>query len=186
MDMVLKNSKGKKLNIKIPPLKLGEGIEKLPVSKRNEALINEILNFLRFENSSESNIHDKYRSPLRVLAYVLNMDFDKAKREDIKKLNDWINISHYGWYRRENLRLTLKKAYRIWNKTGDHNPEIVWDVKAPKNDRNKPKPKKPRHMIKTNDEVDKVILEFMNNRDKFYVALAWNTAGRCIEVRNCK
>lgn len=183
MEIKLLNSEGKRLKTELPELRRGEGIDKLVISKRNKELIEEVLNSLRLENAQEKNVIDKYRTPLIVLAYVLNMDFDKATREDCKNLNSYINTSHYGWYRRENLRTAIRKAYRIWKSTGDQNPEIVWDLKAPKVDRNKPKPKKPRHLIKTNEEVDKIITELGNNRDKLYIALAWSTAGRCIELR---
>lgn len=186
MEIQLINSEGRELNQNVPDLKLGEGIGKLKISVRNMELIEEFLNELRCQNTSEQTVKDKYRSPLITMAFVLNMDFDKAKREDIKKLNVWISTtSRYEYYRKENLRICLKRAFRFWKGSGEHNPEEVWDVVRPRSEK-KPKPKKPRYLLKTDEEVDRIVNVCKNNRDKLYIALSWNCGGRCIEVQEAK
>lgn len=186
-NLKLMNSEGKLMRTQLPELKLGEGVENINPFISKEALesLDHFYEELRKEGSTEKNIQDKFRSTLTILCYVANMDLKNAKREDCKNINAWINNSNYGYYRRENLRVALKKIFRFWKKTGKNNPKEVWDVIRPKNDK-KPKPKKPKKLIRTNEEVDEIIKNLGNNRDKFYVALLWNTAGRPTEIETCK
>jgi len=183
----LVNSKRKLMRIELPELKLGEGIDKLIpfISKDSLKKEEEFYEELRKDGLTEQNIQDKYRSCLLVLSYVINMDLHKAKREDCRNLNAWISNSKYQYYRRENLRIALKKIFRFWKATGTHNPEEVWDVSRPRNEK-KPKPQKPKRLVKTNEEVDDIIKAVGNNRDKLFLALLWNTAGRPIEIEKCK
>ncbi len=183
----LRNSKGKLMRTDLPKLRLGEGIEKLikNIPPKGIEKLEEFYEELRKEGLTEQNIKDKYRSPLIILSYVINMNLFNAKREDCKNLNAWVNNSRYSFYRRENLRIALKRVFRYWKDTGAHNPEEVWDVVRPKSER-KPKPLKPKKLVKTNEEVDRIINSVSNNRDKLFIALLWNTAGRPIEVETCK
>ena len=137
MEIQLINSEGRELNQNVPDLKLGEGIGKLKISVRNMELIEEFLNELRCQNTSEQTVKDKYRSPLITMAFVLNMDFDKAKREDIKKLNVWISTtSRYEYYRKENLRIATVRennfngGERKNNKTGKRGVSFRKEVKG--------------------------------------------------------
>lgn len=169
----------------IPDLKKGEGIEKLEISKKNLKIIDKVAADVRTDGILEKSIRDKYTTPLRILAYIQNKDFDKCNRGEIKNLNGWINNSKYGWYSKEKMRIALKRLYRVLKKT-DENPEIVKDVKPPKKDKKKPKTKMPDYLIKTNEEMNKIIPKLNSNRDKFHAALKWNTAARDVEVDNAK
>jgi len=186
-NITLMNSKGKLMRIKLPELRLGEGIDKLniDISKQTLDKLEEFFEDLRKEGSIEQNIKDKFRSSLFIIAYVINMNLHKATREDCKNINAWINNSKYGYYRRENLRIALKKVFRFWKGTGTNNPEEVWDVIRPRNEK-KPKPQKPKRLVRTNEEVDKIINSINNNRNKLYLALLWGTAGRPVEIETCK
>lgn len=183
----LVNSLGVLMRVDLPVLKLGEGIDKLKPNIDKETLkkLEEFYEDLRKEGLNDQNIKDKYEGPLIVLTYVINMKLHKATREDNKNLNAWINNSKYGFYRRENMRIALKKAFRFWKRTGTHNPEEVWDVARPKGEK-KPKPQKPKKMIKTNEEAKEIIDKVNNDRDKFYMALDWNSGGRPVEIRTAK
>lgn len=186
-NLKLMNSERKLMRIQLPELKLGEGIEKLNpfIPKETLESLEKFYEELRKEGSTEKNIQDKFKSTLTILSYVINMNLKNAKRKDCKNLNAWINNSNYGYYRRENLRVALRKVFRFWKKTGQNNPKETWDVIRPKTYK-KPKPKKPKKLIRTNEEVDTIIKNLGNNRDKFYIALLWNTAGRPTEIENCK
>lgn len=169
----------------IPNLKLGEGIEKLKISQRNIEIIEKVKDDVRNDGIKEQSVRDKYGTPLRKIAYILDKDFDKCVREDLKKLNGWINTCSWGWDTKEKSRIAIRRLYRILYDT-DENPEIVKDIKTPKKDRRKPKPEMPKKMIKTNQEIDKLIPYFKNNRDKLHLAINWNTGARCVEIRTSK
>jgi len=183
----LVNSKGRLMRIELPELKLGEGIDKLIpyISKESLKKLEEFYEELRKDGLTEDNIKDKYKGSLLPLAYIINMDLHKATRADCRNINAWISNSKYQYYRRETLRIALKKVFRFWKKTGSHNPKVVWDVVRPRNEK-KPKPQKPKLMIKTNEEAEIIVNYNNNNRDKCYMALKWNTAGRPVEIRTAK
>ncbi len=183
----LVNSERKLMRVELPKLNLGDSINQLIpfISKESLKKEEEFYEELRKDGLTELNIKDKYRSCLLILSYVINMDLHKAKRKDNRNLNAWISNSKYQYYRRENLRIALKKAFRFWKGTGTHNPKEVWDVARPRNEK-KPKPQTPKRLVETNEEIDEIIKVIGNNRDKFYIALLWNTGGRPSEVENCK
>lgn len=185
--LVLINSLGIPMRTELPELKLGEGIDKLIQFIPKETLVKseEFYEELRKDGLREQNIKDKYRSCMIILSYVINMNLHKANREDCRNLNAWISNSKYQYFRRENLRITLKKAFRFWKGTGTHNPEEVWDIVRPRNEK-KPHPQKPRRLIKRNEEVDEIINSLSNNRDKLYIALLWNSGGRPSEIEKLK
>ncbi len=183
----LMNSERKEMRVNIPELRLGEGIDKLLpyISKKCQKKLDEVYDTLRKEGLTEQNIKDKYRSTLIILSYVANMDLHKAKKEDCRELTAWINNSKYGYYRRENLRIALKKAFKVWKGEGIFYPKEVMYVIKPKTEK-KPKPKMPKRLIKEHEEVDEIIEKVGNNRDKLNVALKWNSGGRPTEVDNAK
>jgi len=162
----------------------GKGAEDvLKITDKNRSLINQFIKDIEAEGITKERL-SKYKRQLWVLAYVLDKDYDKATREEIKQLGGWINRSEYLPATKRDYRTALRRAFKFWKGDNDIYPIEVRDIKHPKGEQ-KGRLVIPKKLLKFED-VEHLINLVGNNRDKLYLALSWDTAGRPCELRNLK
>lgn len=169
------------MKIKIPIFSKGQSVESLlKISKKNKELIENFIKDITAEGISE-NRKQKYRSRLIILAYVLDNDFDKATRQEIKQLGGWINSSRYSAHAKHDFRVFIKKAFKFWKGGNDFYPEEVRDIRPPKGEARERRLKIPDKTL-TKKDVERLVKLVGNNRDKLYLMVSWDTAGRPGEI----
>jgi len=174
---------------------LGQKIEDtVKISKSELKKIDEVVQRLRLERYTENTIRDKYKTPLMIVRDKLGVDFLKAKKQDIRKLNEWISFSDYSINRKGQLRSSLKYAYLVWlNKIDDDEPpRLILSIKMLSAERKLNKNIKPYKikldkLIRTPEQLKEKILDNLReDRDKFYFSLRFECGARCCEAEEFK
>jgi len=152
------------------------------LKENDELLDSHIEKILEFDRELELNDYSqarryKYLTKLPKLAEQFDLPFDKASREDVEEAVLWIK-------RREDINDTTRYDYKIllkrffkWIGNGEY-PECVDWLEINHNQNND---KLPEEML-TEEDVEKLIENAMNPRDKALVSLLWESGARIGEL----
>lgn len=114
---------------------------------------------------------------LRVLTRYLNKDFEKANREDIKKLVGKLELSHYSKSTIRDFKLTLRKFYKWLRNTDEFPEEVKWYRTHIKyNAITNPED------ILTEEEIKKMINCCLSPRGRAFVSLLYESGCRIGEL----
>jgi len=147
------------------------------ISYRDKELI------LRFKDDCFA----KGLSTARVVKYVyhlirlnewLSKDFEDATKEDIQNLVIKIEKCSYVEYTKIELKICIKKIYRMLKNTEDYPPEVKWikpgHIKAERI-------KLPEELL-TEEDIVKLINAANSQRDKAFIAMLYETGCRIGEI----
>lgn len=151
--------------------------------KENEDILEENKSsILEFDRELELNDYSKARrykflSRLPKMAKEIDVPFEKAKRENIEKIILWIK-------RREDINSTTKNDYKVllkrfyrWVGGGEY-PECIKWLEINKNNNNNKLPEE----ILTEDDIEELIDNAKNPRDKALISILWETGARIGEL----
>lgn len=124
----------------------------------------------------------KYLTYLPKIAVLLGKDFDKADKEDIKRIMAVIEKSDYAEWTKNDHRIILKKFYKWLRQTEDtYPPEVKWL----KNSMKKANQKLPEDIL-TQEEVKRMIETATNMRDKAVISVLYESGCRVGEILSMK
>lgn len=137
---------------------------------------------LRFkENSFAEGISmgriARYMWDLKTLSKWLDMEFEKATKEDIKDLLAKLEKSKYAYSTKRDLKITLRKFYR-WLRGTEAIPEEVAWFKTNLKSNNRKLPEE----VLTQEEVAKLIRLAGNTRDKAFISTFYESGCRIGEI----
>ncbi|MGD0424543.1 MAG: site-specific integrase [Candidatus Bathyarchaeia archaeon] len=120
----------------------------------------------------------KYLCILPKLSKLLKKDFQKATINDIKRLVNEINQLPLSDWTKSDCRVTLKRFYRWLRKLppGENAPETAWIRIGNGNKRVLPEE------LLTEDEIQKLLDQCANSRDRAFVLCTYETGGRIGEL----
>ncbi len=152
-------------------------LRRSPISKKNKEII------LKFRDECYSNGLStgrvvKYIYYLIRLAQWLGMDFEKAKKEDIKRLVTEIEKCNYVDFSKSELKTAVKKLYKWLRDSEDYPPEVKW-IKP--GNRKLSRIKLPEELL-TEDDVVNLINSTQNVRNKAFVSMLYETRCRIGEI----
>ena len=120
----------------------------------------------------------KYIYLLKRLRDWLDMDFERATKEDIKNLVIKIETSTYSDHTKLELKASIKRLYRLIRETDYYPPEVRWiKVGHLKIQRRK----LPEELL-TEEDIVKLINAANNPRDRAFVAMLYETGCRIGEI----
>jgi len=151
--------------------------------RENEDLLDShIEDILDFDRDLELNDYSearryKYLSKLPKLAKELDVSFDEAEKKDIEDVILWIK-------RRDDINDTTKYDYKVllkrffkWVGGGEYPKCIDWlEINHDQNNN-----KLPEEML-VEEDIEKLIKNALNSRDKALIALLWETGARIGEL----
>ncbi len=160
--------------------------EDTALSERNRQLI------LQFAENCLSKQHRpkpikhkrvlKYMTSLKIMSKELNKDFDKATKEDLKPLVNWIDTRQdMGEWWKHDYKVCLKKFYKTMYANEDDIafvPEQVRFIRTTADD----KPIADPTSIPKPDDVNKMIQAATNTRDKALIRVLFETGMRIGEL----
>jgi len=152
-------------------------VKNSPTSEKNRQII------LKFKDECFSNGLSigrvvKYIYYLLKLSHWLGMDFEKAKREDIKRLVTEIEKCSYVDFSKKELKTCVKKLYKWLRDSEDYPPEVRWIRPGNKK---LSRIKLPEELL-TEDDVVKLINATQNVRNKAFVSMIYETGCRIGEI----
>ncbi|MEM4368438.1 MAG: site-specific integrase [Candidatus Anstonellales archaeon] len=169
--------------------KAKENLNNSKISFHNKELILKFDNLCLIEGISKPR-RIRLIGSLRLIAEKMNKDFDKATKEDLKKIVAEIEErKDYSPWTKHSYKIILKKFYK-WLKFGDNYkehteyPEIVRWIKS--SIKKKEQPKVQASDILTEDEVKKLIDVAEHPRDKAFISLLYELGARISEIGNLK
>jgi len=151
------------------------------ISNKNKELILEFISDCDARGLSFSR-QSKYADQLRKIAKLLNKDFDKAKKEDIKNVVAQINRLQFKPRTKRDYKVTLKAFYKwLLGTEDDEYPEQVRWIKTTlkRNEQELPK-------ILSKKQIKKIFSAARNIRDKAMIALYIETGVRPGELLNMR
>jgi len=120
----------------------------------------------------------KYIYHLIKLREWLGIDFEDATEEDIKSLVITIGKSPYSEYTKLELKISVKRLYKLIRNSNDYPPEVKWikprRIKAERI-------KLPEELL-TEEDIIKLINAANSQRDKAFVAMLYETGCRIGEI----
>ena len=152
-----------------------------PISQRNKQLILEFKRHLIVTDIGTPRI-TRYVFALKMLARVLDRDFDQATKDDMMRVIEHLQTCGYKEWTKKTYKGILKRFYK-WLKGNDtrYPPEVEWiSTGLPRSKRPVPKPED----LLVPNEIPKLIDVCHNLRDKALIALLWETGARISEVGN--
>lgn len=123
----------------------------------------------------------RYLGVLNYLASILEVDFDKATKEDIIRVVNIIqNNKAYTAWTKATYRIMLKRFYRWLKNTGKEHPdEVKWiSTNVKRNERKLPA----NGDLLTEDEVKRLIEVAEHPRDKAFVSVLYESGARIGEI----
>jgi len=152
-------------------------IRNSPISEKNKEII------LKFKDECFSNGLSigrvvKYIYYLLKLSHWLGMDFEKAKREDIKRLVTEVEKCSYVDFSKKELKTCVKKLYKWLRDSEDYPPEVRW-IKP--GNKKLSRIKLPEELL-TEDDVVRLINATQNVRNKAFVSMLYETGCRIGEI----
>lgn len=110
------------------------------------------------------------------MAKQLDKPFEKADRDDIKDILEWVQDKGVADSTERDYKVILKKFYK-WMNGGDYPEKVNW-INTTKKKKNNKLPEK----LLTEEDVEKMIHTAENPRDKAFIALLWETGARIGEL----
>jgi integrase/recombinase XerD len=152
-------------------------VRRSSISKRNKELIFKFRDECFSIGLSVGRVI-KYIYYLIKLSHWLGMDFEKAKKEDIKRLVTEIEKCSYADITKMELKTCVKKVYKWLRDSEDYPPEVKWIKPGSKKI---PRIKLPDELL-TEDDVIKLINATQNVRNKAFVSMLYETGCRIGEI----
>ena len=149
------------------------------ISERNKQLILEFRDFASLDGLSQPRIL-RYLGVLKDWAKIMNVDFDKATKEDIIRAVRIIQENEkYRPWTKSTYKIMLKRFYR-WLKKGEEHPEEVKWIKTTLK-RTEIEMLNNGDLI-TEEEVKKLINSADHPRDKAFVSVLYESGARIGEI----
>ena len=120
----------------------------------------------------------KYIYHLIKLREWLGIDFEDATEEDIKSLVITIGKSPYSEYTKLELKISVKRLYKLIRNSNDYPPEVKW-IKPRRP--NAERIKLPEELL-TEEDIIKLINAANSQRDRAFVAMLYETGCRIGEI----
>lgn len=156
-----------------------ESVKKADISDANKVIIGKFLDACIVEGLSEHRIL-KYVSTLKNIALIMQIDLDKATKEDIYGFICDLENAGKGQWLKHDYKVTLKKFYKWYTK--EDYPEITKWIKTTIKKTNQKLPED----ILDESEVLLLIQTALCLRDRAIIALLWDIGGRIGEIGNIK
>jgi len=156
-----------------------ELVKKSPISERNKQLILEFRDFASLDGLSLPRIL-RYLGVLKDWAKIINVDFDKATKEDIIRAVRIIQEhERYRPWTKATYKIMLKRFYKWLKKAEDHPEEVKWIKTRLK--------RTEKEMLNngdliTEDEIKKLINSAEHPRDKAFVSALYESGARIGEI----
>jgi len=131
-----------------------------------------------FSNGLSTGRVIKYIYYLIKLSHWLGMDFEKAKKENIKGLVTEIEKCSYVDFSKMELKTCVRKLYKWLRDSEDYPPEVKWIRPGNKK---LPRMKLPEELL-TEDDVVRLINATQNVRNKAFVSMIYETGCRIGEI----
>jgi site-specific recombinase XerD len=152
-------------------------IQALPVLDTNKKAILDFSESCFSEGLSIKRVI-KYLYTLAILAKWLPMDFVQVSRQDVEKLVNQIERSHYAEWTKHDYRVALKKFFKWLRGTeDDYPPEVKWLRSSIRRHRTK----LPDEIL-TQEEVQAMIIAATTVRDKALIASLYESGCRIGEL----
>jgi integrase/recombinase XerD len=123
----------------------------------------------------------RYLWDLKTLSQWLNIEFEKATKEDIKSLLGKLETSKYSYSTKRDLKITLRKFYK-WLRGTETIPEEVSWFKTHLKSNNRKLPEE----VLTQAEVAKLIRVAGNTRDRALISSLYESGCRIGEILTLK
>jgi integrase/recombinase XerD len=123
----------------------------------------------------------RYMWDLRTLSKWLNIEFEKATKEDIKSLVGKLETSKYSYSTKRDLKITLRKFYK-WLRGTETIPEEVSWFRTNLKSNNRKLPEE----VLTQEEVAKLIRLAGNTRDRAFISTLYESGCRIGEIMTLK
>jgi integrase/recombinase XerD len=123
----------------------------------------------------------RYLWDLKTLSTWLNMEFERATKEDIKRMLGKLETSHYSYSTKRDLKITLRKFYR-WLRGTEGIPEEVSWFKTNLKSNNRKLPEE----VLTENEVAKLIRAASSVRNRAFISTFYETGCRIGEILTLK
>jgi integrase/recombinase XerD len=123
----------------------------------------------------------RYMWDLRTLSKWLNLEFEKATKEDIKNLVGKLETSKYSYSTKRDLKITLRKLYK-WLRGTETIPEEVSWFRTNLKSNNRKLPEE----VLTQEEVAKLIRVAGNTRDRAFISTLYESGFRIGEILTLK
>ena len=154
-------------------------VKEAQISERNKQLILEFRDFASLDGLSLPRIL-RYLGVLKDWAKILNVDFDKATKEDIIRAVRIIQENErYRPWTKATYKIMLKRVYKWLKKMEDSPEEVKWIKTTLK--RTETEMLNNGDLI-TEDEVKKLINSADHPRDKAFVSALYESGARIGEI----
>jgi len=151
--------------------------------KENKDIILKFKDYLLSEGLSVQRIN-RYISDLFKYNKILNKPFDKATKEDLRKVIADLNQTEYADETKKCFKIILRKLYRFIRgveEKGVYPDEVKWiSIAIPSNHK-----KLPEELL-TEDEVKRIIEKCDNLRDKTLISCLYESGCRVGEIGTMK
>jgi integrase/recombinase XerD len=123
----------------------------------------------------------RYLWDLKTLSSWLNLEFERAKKDDIKRLVGKLEKSHYSDSTKRDLKITLRKFYRWLRGTEGIPEEVSWFKTHLKTN----SIKLPEELL-TEKEIARMIRAAVNARDRAFISTLYESGCRIGEILGLK
>jgi len=150
-------------------LDYGVKVKDLKISKNNEKFIDKFLKYMK-GHIVEDRLR-KYNYVLRRFAHLVEKDFDKLTKEDIREVAGIIaNSKTLTTTTKEDFMSDTKRAFKYLFGDEEDYPSFIKPLRLPKNAKQKGVLRLPTEVL-TERETYQMIKACGNARDKFFIAL---------------
>lgn len=122
----------------------------------------------------------KYLYSLKLIDQYFKKDFDKVTKEDIINFVALLEKRNISEWTRHSYKVVLKRFFKWFYQCEDEYPQIVKWIKASVNKNKKPHLNQGELLIE--EDVQKLIENAANLRDKAFIAILWETGCRIAEI----
>lgn len=150
-------------------------IENGDISAENKKLIKKYQRDLTVQDYSNARIY-KLLTYLKVIAEHIDYSFEEATEEDIKDTIAWINNRDLSDATRTDYRTLIKQFYK-WLNDGEYPEKVKW-ISTTRKKSNNTLPKD----VLTEEDIEKLIKNANNTRDKALISMLWETGARIGEL----
>jgi len=155
-------------------------VERAPISEKNKKLILEFRDFCSLNGIGMPRMI-RYLGVLKDWAILLEIDFDKATKEDIMKSVRIVQENeNYAAWTKATYKIMLKRFYKWLKNSGDDHPEEVKWIKT--NIKRTEKMLPANGDLITEKEVKKLVGTAEHPRDKAFVSLLYESGARIGEL----
>jgi integrase len=166
---------------KIITSNLNNILENKEISDRNKELIVKFLQNCINESLSNARI-SFYVDKLKLISELIKKDLDKCEKEDIEKFVSEISSRYDKAETRRTYIVTIKKFYRYL--TGEDNPNLISWIKGKNYNKTAKRQNEQKKIenILTPEDIELMITQASNPRDRALISLLYYSAGRIGEV----